>query len=114
MATRIISDVAREYQLTPHALWYEHSQSQLLLLWRMSLRRRQENLAHTAVIMHAATGAAIVNTISGKETPSFQKMIDDLLSENERAPMIQDETALEALQVTRAPATDELADLKEF
>ena len=119
MACRVLFDIAGAFpELTPETVWNARSHGQTMLLWKEAQRMAGHKRAQEAIVTHAAVSAAIINTIAGKEVPEFQKMIDDLLSENGSEPprpaKVKDDAALESIEVTRAPVVDEWSDMKEF
>jgi len=54
-----------------------------MILWRAANEHESRQAGVSAVAMHAAVSAAIVNTIAGKDTPKFQEMVESWMSPNE-------------------------------
>jgi len=85
----------------------------MLVLWRSVEENGNRALAQTALMAHAATAAAIVNTIAGKETPEFQRMIDSLMgSEQDEAPSTIEMPALDGF--VAGPSGGGLTGFEEF
>jgi len=84
----------------------------MLVLWRSVQESENRALAQAAIMAHAATASAIVNTIAGKDTPEFQRMIDSLLGEDDETPATIEMVPFDVL--VAGPSSDSLAGFKEF
>ena len=118
VVSRCITDIARTYQLTPEDIWYRRSRGQMLILWRSVQESESRALGHNAIVTHAATAAAIINTIAGKETPDFKEMVDSLMgvkraAQSAGAPTMADQKALDGLGIVPTGESP-LDQMKEF
>jgi hypothetical protein len=88
VVTAILTDICRAFpKLTPEIIWNEKTRTQMLIYYRAAKRQDQSQMAENAIMARMAVATAIVNTISGKDVPEFDDMVEALRgSEEEKAP----------------------------
>lgn len=107
MAVRIIAEVSRHYRIAPVRLWREHTHGQLMIMWREARESEAREFGTVASIMRAATAAAIVNTMVGKEVREFDEMVADLLGgDREKAGSLETADQLAAAGLSHVPPDD--------